>query len=100
MLWVARSATTRSDPNAVISSIEDNSPYRAGPLAIDTPRMPSINPMKRLDAETKRSWCQMRQRDLREGKPPLGEIDPKQITISNALCLEWFSLPSFGSIYD
>ena len=54
--------------------------------AIDTSKAARVEPIHALSSDTKRAWCEMRLRDVRAGKPPLGETNTKQIEAGNALC--------------
>jgi hypothetical protein len=81
-------------------SIKARTVPAAGVLPIDTSLTPPAEPISALPAETKRAWCDLQQRDLRAGQPPLGEAVPRQIAAGNALCMRWFALPAFDSLSD
>ena len=48
--------------------------------------------------EINREWCELRQRDIRAGRPPLGEADPNRIAVGDALCMRWFGSQTKPSI--
>ena len=60
-----------------------------------TPGMASLKPLQsepqdKLPLETKRAWCEFRQRDIRAGKAPLGETNINRVASGDALCRMWF----------
>ena len=67
---------------------------------IETPKVPAVveptkstrfEPRISLSPETKREWCQLRDADIRAGRPPLGETQANQVAAGNALCRLWNS---------
>ena len=63
---------------------------------IDTSQPARLEPISTLRPEIKRQWCEMRLRDIRAGKPPLGETAPNQLAAGNSLCLQWFGKASLS----
>jgi hypothetical protein len=79
-----------AEPPITTASIPKSITPNEAQLRLDTSKPPRVEPDRNLPPETKRAWCELRQRDIRAGRPPLGENAPKQIAAGNALCLQWF----------
>ncbi len=79
------------DPQVTTGSLSPTGKITSGQQrAKGVPKAEQARHVDHVSLAARREWCELRQKDIRAGKAPLGEKDPKQVSIGNFLCERWF----------